>query len=51
MEEFIAVFVVFFSVIDPVGTVPVFIAVTAQFPQKDRNLIAVKAAAIAAMTS
>ena len=49
MEEFIAVFVVFFSVIDPVGTVPVYIAVTARFPKKERNLIALKAAAFAAL--
>ena len=49
MEEFIAVFVVFFAVIDPVGTVPVYIAVTAQFPQKERMLIAIKAAAFAAL--
>ena len=49
MEEFIAVFVVFFSVIDPIGTVPVYIAVTSRFPKKDRNLIAVKAAAFAAL--
>ena len=49
MEEFIAVFVVFFSVIDPVGTVPVYIAVTGRFPKNERNLIAVKAAAFAAL--
>ena len=49
MHEFITVFVVFFSVIDPFGTVPVFIAVTAQFDNKERNRIAIRAAVIAAM--
>ena len=49
MDEFITVFVVFFSVIDPFGTVPVFIAVTAQFQKKERNRLAVQAAIIAAV--
>ena len=49
MDEFIAVFVVFFSVIDPIGTVPVFIAVTNRFPKKERTQIAFKAAAFAAL--
>jgi len=49
VEEFIIVFVVFFSVIDPVGTVPVYIAVTAPFAQRERNRIAVRAAAVAAL--
>lgn len=48
MEEFIAVFVVFFAVIDPIGTLPVFIAVTARCPESDRNRIAVRAAVTAA---
>ena len=43
MDEFIAVFVVFFSVIDPIGTVPVYIAVTSQVQKKERNLLAAKA--------
>ncbi len=34
MIDFLAVYIVFFSVIDPIGTVPVFIAVTAG---KDQN--------------
>lgn len=49
MDEFITVFVIFFSVIDPFGTVPVYIAVTAQFEKKERSRIAIKAAVIAAM--
>lgn len=47
MESFIANFVLFFAVIDPIGTVPVFIAVTKQLTPKQKALTAVKAVIIA----
>jgi multiple antibiotic resistance protein len=31
MDDIIATFIFFFSVIDPIGTVPVFIAVTCRY--------------------
>lgn len=40
MIDYLAVFIVFFSVIDPIGTVPVFIAVTSQYDSKTKNRIA-----------
>ena len=38
MAEYIAIFIFFFAVIDPIGTVPVYIAVTVPFSQKE-NII------------
>ncbi len=49
MQEFIATFIFFFAVIDPIGTVPVFIAVTTPYMEKDKARIAVKAALVSAM--
>jgi multiple antibiotic resistance protein len=46
--DYVAVFVFFFAVIDPVGTVPVFLAVTRGHDDASRRAIAVRAAAIAA---
>lgn len=40
MIDFIAVFITFFAVIDPVGTVPVFIAVTDKYDAKTRRRVA-----------
>ena len=40
MIDFLAVFITFFAVIDPIGTVPVFIAVTDQYDQKTKRRIA-----------
>lgn len=40
MIEFLATFIVFFAVIDPVGTVPVFIAVTSQYSDASKKKIA-----------
>lgn len=40
MIDILAVFITFFAVIDPVGTVPVFIAVTDQYDQKTKRRIA-----------
>ena len=48
LNELIKSFVTFFTVIDPIGTIPVFIAVTAAVDKKDRSKIATKAAVISA---
>lgn len=48
MIDFVATFIVFFAVIDPIGTVPVFIAVTSHFDNDARNKIALIAALVAA---
>ena len=40
MIDFVATFIVFFAVIDPVGTVPVFIAVTNGYTVKEKRKIA-----------
>lgn len=50
MIDFVATFLVFFAVIDPIGTVPVFIAVTAKFDPKQRNRIALLATLVATGT-
>lgn len=49
MIDFVATFIVFFAVIDPIGTVPVFIAVTSHFDNHARNRIALIAILIAAL--
>ena len=49
MDNFIATFIFFFAVIDPIGTVPVFIAVTSSFEDKVKRKIAVKATFISAV--
>jgi len=49
MIDFLATFVIFFAVIDPIGTVPVFLAVTRQHSEKRRRQIAVKSAVVAAL--
>lgn len=48
MIDFVATFVLFFAVIDPIGTVPVFIAVTRGYETKDTRRIALIAAAVSA---
>ncbi|QDT11656.1 MarC family protein [Planctomycetes bacterium K23_9] len=48
MIDFVATFIVFFAVIDPIGTVPVFVAVTKQYDAKARHRIALMASAVAA---
>ncbi len=48
MIDFLAVFIVFFSVIDPIGTVPIFIAVTAGKDQATKVKIAFQAVMISA---
>lgn len=49
MQEFITNFIFFFAVIDPIGTVPVFIAVTSPYNEQDKRKIAVKAAMVSAL--
>lgn len=49
MIDFIATFIVFFAVIDPIGTVPVFIAVTSHFDSAAKNKIALTAILVAAL--
>ena len=49
MIDLIATFIFFFAVIDPVGTVPVFIAVTNQYDEQDKRRIAVKAIVVSAI--
>jgi len=40
MIDFLATFIVFFAVIDPIGTVPVFIAVTREYEAQEKRKIA-----------
>ncbi len=47
MIDILAVFITFFAVIDPIGTVPVFIAVTDQYDQKTKRRIALLSAFVA----
>ena len=46
MIDFVATFIFFFAVIDPIGTVPVFIAVTRQLDEPTKRRVAVRAALI-----
>jgi multiple antibiotic resistance protein len=48
MIDLIATFIFFFAVIDPIGTVPVFIAVTSQYEERIKRRIAVKATLVSA---
>ena len=48
LQDFLTSFITFFTVIDPIGTIPVFIAVTASSTDKKRKKIAIKAALTAA---
>ena len=43
MIDVLATFIIFFAVIDPIGTIPVFIAVTDHFDQKTKRRIALLA--------
>lgn len=49
MEEFIADFIFFFAVIDPIGTVPVYIAVTSAYQDQIKRKIALKATIFSAI--
>ena len=48
MIDLVATFIVFFAVIDPIGTVPVFIAFTSHFDEGDKRRIALIATLVAA---
>ncbi len=49
MIDFVATFIVLFAVIDPIGTVPVFIAVTRGYEPKAKRKIALIATAVSAL--
>ena len=48
MIDFVATFIIFFAVVDPIGTVPVFIAVTSHFDSAAKNKIALVSTLVAA---
>lgn len=43
MIDFVAIFITFFAVIDPIGTVPIFMAVTSSYDTKTKRKIALLA--------
>ena len=49
MIDLLATFIFFFAVIDPIGTIPVFIAVTQQYDSRLKRLIAIKAFLVSAI--
>ena len=49
MNDLIATFIFFFAVVDPIGTVPVFIAVTSRYGDQEKRKIAFKAALVSAV--
>ncbi|MAD04572.1 MarC family protein [Pseudoalteromonas shioyasakiensis] len=49
MNELLAAFIFFFAVIDPIGTVPVFIAVTRWDDAKFKRKVALKAVGVSAL--
>ncbi len=49
MIDYIATFIVFFAVIDPIGTVPVFVAFTSHFDENAKQKIAFIATLVAAL--
>lgn len=49
MNELVAIFIFFFAVIDPIGTVPVFIAVTRGDDEKFKRKVAFKAVGVSAL--
>lgn len=48
MIDFLAVFITFIAVVDPIGTVPVFIAVTDKYDQKTKRRVALLATIVSA---
>lgn len=48
MQKLLTIFITLFTVIDPIGTIPVFIAVTTRADSKNKKRIAKKAALVAA---
>ncbi|MBD80447.1 MAG: MarC family transcriptional regulator [Crocinitomicaceae bacterium] len=49
MEDLVSTFIFFFAVIDPIGTVPVFIAATTGFEDVEKRKVALKAVLVAAL--
>jgi len=49
LHEFVSTFVFFFTVIDPIGTIPVFIALTRNLSEIERRRIAIRSTVIAAV--
>lgn len=49
MDDLVATFIYFFAIIDPIGTVPVFIAVTRHHDAGARKRVALTATAVAAV--
>ncbi len=49
MIDFVAVFIFFLAVIDPIGTVPVFIAVTRRDDERTKRRTAIRATVVAAL--
>ncbi|MFD1616337.1 MarC family protein [Gelatiniphilus marinus] len=49
MHELAAAFIFLFAVIDPIGSVPVFIAATKEFNEKEKRHIAFKAVLVSAL--
>lgn len=49
MIDYVATFIFFFAVIDPIGTVPVFIAVTNKFEAKVKRKIALQATLVSSL--
>ncbi|MEH6396267.1 MarC family protein [Pseudoalteromonas sp.] len=49
MNELLAIFIFFFAVIDPIGTVPVFIAVTRGHDEMFKRKVVFKAVAVSAL--
>lgn len=48
MIDFVAIFITFFAVIDPIGTVPIFMAVTSSYDAKTKRKIALLATIVSA---
>jgi multiple antibiotic resistance protein len=46
MNELIATFIFFFAVIDPIGSIPVFIVATTGFNEKEKKATAIKAVTV-----
>ena len=49
MIDYVATFIFFFAVIDPIGTVPVFIAVTSKFEESVKRKIAIQATLVSSL--
>lgn len=49
MIDYVATFIFFFAVIDPIGTIPVFIAVTSRFEAPVKRKIAIQATIVSSL--